>query len=94
LEDPDALLKALMADPKLQLAFLRMTKDEEVLEFNHGALWQIMDECTKINRLLALLAFFTASQTPRITKFGAHKHTNSTHPCTVFQSWEDMWFVT
>jgi hypothetical protein len=92
LEDPDALLKTLMVDPKLQLAFLRRTADGDVLEFNHGALWQIMDKCAKINRLLALLAFFTPGQTPRITEFGAHKHTNSTR--TVFRSQKDVWLVT
>jgi hypothetical protein len=78
LEDPDAFLKALMVDPKLQLASLRTTEDGDVLEFNHGALWQIMDKCAKINCLLALLAFFTPGQTPKITEFGAHKHTNYT----------------
>jgi hypothetical protein len=94
LEDPDALLKTLMIDPKLQLASLRTTADGDVLEFNNGALWQIMDKCTKINCLLALLAFFTPSQTPRITEFGAHKHTNSTRPRTVFRSQKDIWLVT
>ena len=94
LPNPDALLRAKMVDPKLQLASLRETEDGNVLDLNAGAMWQIMDECAKINRDLACLAFFTAGSTPRITEFISHKHTNSTRARTVFRSQQDLWLVT
>ena len=92
--NPDALLRAKMADPKLQLASLRDTEDGTVLDFNAGAVWQILDDCAKINRDLAVFAFFTAGQTPRITEFIPHKHANSSCPQTVFRSQKDLWLVT
>ena len=90
----DALLQAKMADPKLQLASLGNTEDGDVLDFNAGAMWQILDDCARINRDLALFAFFTAGQTPRITEFIPHKHTNSNRPRTIFRSQKDLWLVT
>ena len=91
LSDKRALLAAMLTKPELKLAQLDSTGK---LTFNTAAIWAFIHKCSSVNEKLALLAFFTAGQTPRVSEFIEHKYVNSTRPRTMFRDFEALWFAT
>ena len=76
-EDKRSLLAAMLKDPALRLAQLNEAGD---FKFNIAEVWDFLHKCDSVNEKLALLSFFTAGQTPRVSEFVEHKFSNSTRP--------------
>jgi hypothetical protein len=90
-EDKRGLLKAMLNDPELQLAKLNEAGE---LKFNATEVWDFLHKCDSVNEKLALLSFFTAGQTPRVSEFVQHKFANSTRPRTVLRDYQSIWLAT
>ena len=71
----------MLADPESKLA----GEENGQLILNTAAAWTFIHKCDSVNQKLALLAFLTAGQTPRVTEFMDHKYANSTRPRTIFR---------
>jgi hypothetical protein len=91
LPDKRLLLAAMLANPELKLAKI---DDAGQLIFDHAAIWTFLHRCDALNEMIALLAFFTAGQTPRVSEFIDHKHANSTRPRTLFRDGKSLWLAT
>jgi hypothetical protein len=91
LPDKRLLLAAMLAKPELKLAKL---DDAGQLTFDHAAVWAFLHKCDALSEKIALLAFFTAGQTPRVSEFIDHKHANSTRPRTLFREGKSFWLAT
>ena len=90
-EDKRVLLAAMLKDPALRLAKLNEAGD---LKFDIAAVWDFLHKCDSVNEKLALLSFFTAGQTPRVSEFVEHKFSNSTRPRTIFRDFHSLWLAT
>ena len=90
-EDKRSLLAAMLKDPSLRLATLN---EAGVFKFDIAEVWDFLHKCDSINEKLALLSFFTAGQTPRVSEFVEHKFSNSTRPRTVFRDFHSIWLAT
>ncbi|KIM38957.1 hypothetical protein M413DRAFT_75527, partial [Hebeloma cylindrosporum] len=84
------LLAAMLETPKLKLGRLNYAGE---FKFDIASLWEFIHKCDSINEKLALLCFFTAGQTPRVSEFIEHKYANSTKPRTIFMDRDGIWFV-
>jgi hypothetical protein len=91
IEDKRSLLAAMLKDPSRLLAKLNQTGK---FEFNIAEVWDFLRKCDAVNEKLALLSFFTAGQTPRITEFVQHKWSNSTRPRTILRDHQSIWLIT
>jgi len=89
--DPRSLLAAMLGKPELKLAKLDAAGD---LVFDTVSVWEFIHKCDAVNEKLALLAFFTAGQTPRVSEFIEHKYANSTRPRTMFRDFKSLWLAT
>lgn len=90
-EDKRSLLAVMLKDPTKNLAKLNEAGE---FKFNIAEVWDFLHKCDSVNEKLALLSFFTAGQTPRITEFVQHKFANSTRPRTVFRDYQSIWLAT
>ena len=77
LPDKRALLAAMLTKPELKLAKL---DNAGRLTFDRTAVWAFLHKCDALSEKVALLAFFTAGQTPHVSEFIEHKYANSTRP--------------
>lgn len=91
LPDKRVLLAAMLTKPELKLAHL---DNAGQLNFDRAAIWTFILKCNSVNEKLALLAFFTAGQTPRVSEFIEHKYANSTKPRTMFRDFNSLWLAT
>ena len=91
LPDKRVLLAAMLAKPELKLAKL---DDAGQLTFDRTAVWAFLTKCDALSEKIALLAFFTAGQTPRVSEFIEHKYANSTRPRTLFREGDAFWMAT
>ena len=91
LPDKCVLLAAMLTKPELKLAHLNNAGQ---LNFDTAAIWRFIRKCNSVNEKLALLAFFTAGQTPRVSEFIEHKYANSTKPRTMFRDFNSLWLAT
>ena len=89
--DDRSLLAAMLAKPELKLAKL---DEAGQLKFDTASIWDFINKCDVVNEKLALLTFFTAGQTPRVTEFIEHKYANSTRPRTMFREYKSLWLAT
>jgi hypothetical protein len=85
------LLKILMEDPDLHLASVDRSGR---LQYNTGAMLDVMQEAAAINRHLGFLAFTTPGQPSRMSEFADHKIRNSVRPRTILATGMDVWQVT
>jgi len=83
-------LAALLKEQKSDLATLDGSGE---LRFKHCKVWEFIEKCDAVNEKLAMLTFFTAGQTSRVTEFVEHKYANSTRPRTVFRDHETLWLA-
>jgi hypothetical protein len=90
-EDKRGLLAAMLKDPELGLAKLNEAGE---FKFSIAEVWDFLHKCDSVNEKLALLSFFTAGQTPRVSEFIQHKYANSTRPRTVFRDHQSIWLAT
>jgi hypothetical protein len=90
-EDKRSLLAAMLKDPASRLARLNEAGE---FNFNIAEVWDFLHKCDGVNEKLALLSFFTAGQTPRVSEFVQHKFTNSTRPRTIFRDYQSIWLAT
>ena len=90
LDDPRTLLKTMLRDPLGNLG----QEENGRLRLNAAEAWSFIHKCDTVNMKLALLAFLTAGQTPRVTEFMDHKYTNSTRPRTIFRDEDGLWLTT
>ena len=90
LEDPRCLLKAMLNDPQGTLGH----EENGRLILNTAQAWSFIHKCDSLNEKLALLAFLTAGQTPRVAEFIDHKYANSTRPRTIFRDEDGLWLTT
>jgi DEAD/DEAH box helicase len=90
-DDKRSLLGAMLKDPVMRLA--KVNKDGE-FKFNIAEVWDFLNKCDAVNQKLALLSFFTAGQTPRVSEFVEHKFSNSTRPRTIFRDYHSLWLAT
>ena len=90
-EDKRGLLKAMLDNPGLGLARLNEAGE---FKFNIAQVWDFLHKCDSVNEKLALLSFFTAGQTPRVSEFIQHKFANSTRPRTVLCDYQSIWLAT
>ena len=81
----------MLRSPALQLAKVNKAGN---FQFNIAEVWDFLHKCDMINEKLALLSFFTAGQTPRVSEFVQHKFANSTQPRTVFRDHQSIWLAT
>ena len=86
-----SLLAAMLRDPSLRLAKINEAGD---FEFNIASVWDFLHKCDRVNEKLALLSYFTAGQTPRVSEFVEHKFANSTRPRTIFRDRLALWLAT
>lgn len=91
LTDNRSLLAAMLAKPELKLAKL---DTQGQIKFDTASIWDFLNKCDVVNEKLALLAFFTAGQTPRVSEFIEHKYANSTRPRTMFREHKSIWLAT
>ncbi|KAF8956798.1 hypothetical protein BDZ97DRAFT_1925070 [Flammula alnicola] len=84
------LLKALLADPAVNLARIEDSK----FTFNATRCWDFSNRCDAVLEKILLFAFLTPGQTPRITEFMDHKFANSTRPRSIFRDQDGLWLVT
>jgi hypothetical protein len=91
LEDKQSLLAVLLKRPELKLATVSTAGK---FKFHIVQVWDFINKCDRVNRKLALLAFFTAGQTPHASKFVEHKYANSTWPRTLFRDHKSIWLAT
>ena len=91
LPDKRILLAAMLAKRELKLAQINNAGQ---LIFNHSAIWAFLHKCDALSEKIALLAFFTAGQTPRVSEFIEHKYANSTRPRTMFRDGKSLWLAT
>lgn len=70
LMDNRSLLAVMLEKPELKLAKLDAAGQ---LNFDQASIWEFTNKCDVINEKLALLTFFTAGQTPRVSEFIEHK---------------------
>jgi DEAD/DEAH box helicase len=71
----------------------KVNKEGE-FKFNIAEVWDFLNKCDAVNQKLALLSFFTAGQTPRVSEFVEHKFSNSTRPRTIFRDHHSIWLAT
>jgi hypothetical protein len=90
-EDKRSLLAAMLKDPALRLASLNEAGE---FKFVIAEVWDFLHKCDAVNEKLALLSFFTAGQTPRVSEFVQHKFANSTRPRTVLRDHKSIWLAT
>ncbi|KIM35047.1 hypothetical protein M413DRAFT_79781, partial [Hebeloma cylindrosporum] len=88
-KDKRGLLAAMLATPELRLAKV----EDGHLKFNHASIWDFIHKCDAVNEKIALLTFFTAGQTPRVSEFIEHKYANSTRPRTFMRDGDDDWLI-
>ena len=91
LPDKRILLAAMLAKPELKLAQINNAGQ---LVFDHSAIWAFLHKCDALSEKIALLAFFTAGQTPCVSEFIEHKYANSTRPRTMFRDGKSLWLAT
>jgi hypothetical protein len=91
INDKRSLLAAMLRDPALRLA---KVDEAGKFQFNIAEVWDFLRKCDSVNEKLALLSFFTAGQTPRVSEFVQHKFANSTRPRTVFRDYQSIWLAT
>lgn len=91
LEDKRSLLAAMLKRPELKLATLSSTGK---FNFYMPQVWDFIHKCDRVNAKIALLAFFTAGQTPRVSEFVEHKYANSSRPRTLFRDHKSIWLAT
>jgi hypothetical protein len=80
-KDDHPLCKILMGDKHLRLCSL--DRDGQI-QYNTGAMLNVMQQAANINKLLSFLTFTTSGQPSHVTEFMDHKIRNSTRPHTVF----------
>ena len=80
--DDRPLLHAIFNHADLALAVGGPNTDNLML--NHVLMRKLLAQCDSLNEKLALFAFFTAGQPPRVLEFLDHKWANSTRPRTIF----------
>ena len=85
------LLKILLADKDLNLGHL--DRNGRIL-FNTGAMLQVMQQISDINKKLSVLSFATPGQPVRASEFVDMKIKNSTRPRGFFRNNKESWFVT
>jgi hypothetical protein len=90
-EDKRSLLAAMFKDPTMRLAKINNAGE---FKFNIASVWDFLHKCDSVNEKLALLSFFTAGQTPRVSEFVEHKFSNSTRPRTIFRDFHSIWLAT
>jgi len=90
-KDSRGLLAAMLTKPELKLAKLDA---QGQLKFDTASIWDFIHKCDRVNEKLALLSFFTAGQTPRVSEFIEHKYANSTRPRTMFRDFKSLWLAT
>jgi hypothetical protein len=91
LPDRRALLKNMLKDPSQHLAYL---DPHGQLQIGRPEAWGFLHKCDLIIEKLALFAFLTAGQPPRITEFIDDKYANSTRPRNMFRDHDSLWLVT
>ena len=91
IDNKRSLLAAMLSNPALQLAKI---DEAGKFKFNIAEVWDFLYKCDSVNEKLALLSFFTAGQTPRVSEFVQHKFANSTRPRTVFRDHQSIWLTT
>ena len=90
-EDKRSLLAAMLKNPASRLAKINEAGE---FKFDIAQVWDFLHKCDSVNEKLALLSFFTAGQTPRVSEFVQHKFANSTRPRTVFRDHQSIWLAT
>jgi hypothetical protein len=88
--DQRGLLQKMLLLPGQRLAFVQ----ENTLKFRPAIIQEFLNKCNNLLLKLALYAFFTAGQTPRVAEFMDHKFANSNRPRTMFFNENDLWLVT
>ncbi|KAF8054082.1 hypothetical protein FPV67DRAFT_1442194, partial [Lyophyllum atratum] len=89
-EDKRMLLKHMLANPNQNLCSVLR---DGTLAWNVPSLLAFMKKAAEINRLLSVLAYLTAGQTPRMAEYVDHKIANSHRPRTVFLDLAVVWLV-
>ncbi|KAF8057950.1 hypothetical protein FPV67DRAFT_1429157, partial [Lyophyllum atratum] len=89
-EDKRMLLKHMLADPNQKLCSVLR---DGTLAWNVPSLLAFMRKAAEINRLLSILAYLTAGQTPRMAEYVDHKIANSFRPRTVFLHLAIVWLI-
>lgn len=89
-KNPRALLKKMLEDPSQKLAY----QEGSQLQFRSGRIRKWLNKTDKLIVKLALYAYFTAGQTPRVAEFIDHKISNSIRPRTMFWYNGFLWLVT
>jgi hypothetical protein len=89
-DDKRSLLAAMLKDPAMRLAKIN---DLGQFKFDIASVWDFLYKCDSVNEKLALLSFFTAGQTPRVSEFVEHKFSNSTRPRTIFRDFHSIWLA-
>lgn len=91
LQDKRSLLKHMLNDPSQHLAYI---DPKGKLQISRPEAWGFLHKCDVIVEKLALFAFLTAGQPPRVTEFIDDKYTNSTRPRNMFHDHDAIWLVT